>query len=78
MDREREMQEREQRQDALIARLRLEAGVRDDDLADLRERLGAAEDELEDLRAIRDALTPPELPERPGMELAVLEVHREF
>jgi serine phosphatase RsbU (regulator of sigma subunit) len=70
MDREREMHEREQRQDALIARLRLEAGVRDDDLADLREQLGAAEHELEDLRAIRDALTPPELPERPGMELA--------
>jgi serine phosphatase RsbU (regulator of sigma subunit) len=70
MDREREMDEREQRQDALIARLRLEAGVRDDDLAVLRERLGAAEHELEDLRAIRDALTPPELPERPGVELA--------
>jgi serine phosphatase RsbU (regulator of sigma subunit) len=70
MDREREIDEREQRQDALIARLRLEAGVRDDDLADLRERLGAAEDELEDLRAIRDALTPPELPVRPGMNLA--------
>jgi serine phosphatase RsbU (regulator of sigma subunit) len=70
MDRERETHEREQRQDALIARLRLEAGVRDDDLAVLRERLGAAEHELEDLRAIRDALTPPELPERPGVELA--------
>jgi serine phosphatase RsbU (regulator of sigma subunit) len=70
MDRERETHEREQRQDALIARLRLEAGLRDDDLAVLRERLGAAEHELEDLRAIRDALTPPELPERPGVELA--------
>jgi serine phosphatase RsbU (regulator of sigma subunit) len=70
MDREREMHQREQRQDALIARLRVEAGVRDDDLADLRERLGAAEHELEDLRAVRDALTPPELPERPGVDLA--------
>jgi serine phosphatase RsbU (regulator of sigma subunit) len=70
MDREHEMDEREQRQDALIARLRLEAGLRDDDLAHLREQLGAAEHELEDLRAIRDALTPPELPERPGVELA--------
>jgi serine phosphatase RsbU (regulator of sigma subunit) len=30
----------------------------------------AAEHELEDLRAIRDALTPPELPQRPGLELA--------
>jgi serine phosphatase RsbU (regulator of sigma subunit) len=29
-----------------------------------------AEHELEDLRAIRDALTPPELPQRPGLELA--------
>lgn len=70
MDRERETHEREERQDALIARLRLEAGVRDDDLAELRRQLGAAEHELEDLRAIRDALTPPELPERPGVDLA--------
>jgi hypothetical protein len=30
----------------------------------------AAEHELEDLRAIRDPLTPPELPRRPGLELA--------
>ena len=44
--------------------------MRDDELAALRERLEAAEHELEDLRAIRDALTPPELPERPGLELA--------
>src|SRR4029450_6927639 len=29
-----------------------------------------SEHELEDLRAIRDALTPPELPDRPGLELA--------
>ena len=70
MDRERETHEREQRQDALIARLRLEAGLRDHDLAELRRQLGAAEHELEDLRAIRDALTPPELPERPGVDLA--------
>ena len=28
------------------------------------------EHELEDLRAVRDALTPPELPARPGLELA--------
>jgi serine phosphatase RsbU (regulator of sigma subunit) len=75
MNREREMREmheREQRQDALIARLRLQAGVREDDLVELRERLGAAEHELEDLRAIRDALTPPELPERPGVDLAAV------
>jgi len=44
--------------------------VRDADLAGLRDRLEAAEHELEDLRAIRDALTPPELPQRPGLELA--------
>jgi serine phosphatase RsbU (regulator of sigma subunit) len=54
----------------LITRLRREAEVRDEELAALRERLAAAEHELEDLRAIRDALTPPELPQRPGLELA--------
>ena len=62
--------DREHRQDTLIARLRDEAAVREADLAVLRERLEAAEHELEDLRAIRDALTPPELPQRPGLELA--------
>jgi sigma-B regulation protein RsbU (phosphoserine phosphatase) len=61
---------REHSQEALIARLRREADVRDEQLAALRERLGVAEHELEDLRAIRDALTPPELPKRPGLELA--------
>jgi hypothetical protein len=44
--------------------------VREGDLVVLGERLEAAEHELEDLRAIRDALTPPELPQRPGLELA--------
>jgi serine phosphatase RsbU (regulator of sigma subunit) len=58
------------RQETLNARLREEAAVRDADLAGLRDRLRAAEHELEDLRAIRDALTPPELPQRPGLELA--------
>lgn len=62
--------DREHRQETLIARLREEAAVREADLAVLREGLGAAEHELEDLRAIRDALTPPELPQRPGLELA--------
>ena len=57
-------------QETLIARLRREAVVRDEELATLRGRLDAAEHELEDLRAIRDALTPPELPRRPGLELA--------
>jgi serine phosphatase RsbU (regulator of sigma subunit) len=60
----------EHRQEELIERLRDEAAVREGDLAALRERLQAAEHELEDLRAIRDALTPPELPQRPGLELA--------
>ena len=60
----------EHRQDALIARLRDEAAVREEDLSLLRERLETAQHELEDLRAIRDALTPPELPRRPGLELA--------
>jgi serine phosphatase RsbU (regulator of sigma subunit) len=54
----------------LVARLRGEAVVRDEELAALHKRLVAAEHELEDLRAIRDALTPPELPQRPGLELA--------
>jgi serine phosphatase RsbU (regulator of sigma subunit) len=62
--------DREHRQKTLNARLRDEAAVREVDLAELRERLEAAEHELEDLRAIRDALTPPELPQRPGLELA--------
>ena len=62
--------ELEHRQETLIVRLRREAAVREADLAVLRERLAAAEHELEDLRAIRDALTPPELPQRPGLELA--------
>ena len=57
-------------QETLIARLRREAEVRDDELAKLRVRLEAAEHELDDLRAIRDALTPPDLPGRPGLELA--------
>ncbi len=65
-----EMDDREHRQETLNARLREEAAVRDEDLAVLRERLEVAEVELEDLRAIRDALTPPELPQRPGLELA--------
>jgi serine phosphatase RsbU (regulator of sigma subunit) len=56
--------------DRLIARLRREAAVRDAQLSDLQARLVEAERELDDLRAIRDALTPSELPERPGVTLA--------
>jgi sigma-B regulation protein RsbU (phosphoserine phosphatase) len=44
--------------------------LREADLALLRERLETAQHELEDLRVIRVALTPPELPRRPGLELA--------
>ena len=65
-----DLDDREHRQEALIARLRGEAAVREGDLVVLRERLEATDHELGDLRAIRDALTPPELPERPGLELA--------
>lgn len=54
----------------LIARLQQEVEVHDADLAALRARLDRAEDELADLRAIRDALTPPALPIRPGLDLA--------
>ena len=66
----RDLGAREHRQETLIAQLRQEAGVRDHEVAALRESLEVAEHELEDLRAIRDALAPPELPERPGLELA--------
>jgi hypothetical protein len=59
----------EREKDDLTARLRRGAAVRDAELVGLRERLDAAEHELEDLRAIRDALTPFELPVRPGLEL---------
>ena len=62
--------DREHRHERLIARLRQEADLREEDLAALRARLEATEHELEDLRAIRDALTPPDLPHRPGLDLA--------
>jgi serine phosphatase RsbU (regulator of sigma subunit) len=65
-----DLDDREHWQETLVVRLRREAAMRDEQLAVLHERLEAAEDELEDLRAIRDALTPPELPQRPGLELA--------
>jgi len=54
----------------LVGRLRTEARVHDHDLAGLREKLAAVEVELDDLRAVRDALTPPELPSWPGIDLA--------
>jgi serine phosphatase RsbU (regulator of sigma subunit) len=66
----RAMGEHGHRQDTMIERLHREVQVRDDDVAALRRRLEVAEHELDDLRAIRDALTPFELPQRPGVELA--------
>ena len=62
--------EADERQDRLVAALRREAVLHEEDLARLRERLEEAERELVDLRAIRDALTPPRLPQRPGLDLA--------
>jgi serine phosphatase RsbU (regulator of sigma subunit) len=64
------MGERDDRQETLIARLGREAAVHEDHLAELQERLDAAEHELEDMRGVREALTPPESPQRPGLELA--------
>jgi serine phosphatase RsbU (regulator of sigma subunit) len=66
----REIDDRGRRQDTLITRLRDEAAVHEHEAAVLRDRLDTAEHELKDLRAIRDALTPPELPQRPGLDLA--------
>jgi phosphoserine phosphatase RsbU/P len=66
----RDGMERENRQETLIARLRREAEVRDEELVALRAKLELSEHKLADLQAIRDALTPPELPTRPGLDLA--------
>jgi serine phosphatase RsbU (regulator of sigma subunit) len=65
-----ESHRRELELNALVERLRGEARVHDDVVSELRERLAANEVELNDLRAVRDALTPPQLPSRPGVELA--------
>jgi phosphoserine phosphatase RsbU/P len=66
----REAHRREEDWSALVGRLRNEARAQEHELASLRERLADVEVELDDLRAIRDALTPPKLPSRPGLELA--------
>jgi serine phosphatase RsbU (regulator of sigma subunit) len=55
---------------ALVERLRGEARMHEDVVTRLSERLVANERELNDLRAVRDALTPPELARRPGVDLA--------
>jgi serine phosphatase RsbU (regulator of sigma subunit) len=54
----------------LVERLRREARVHDDVITRLVEQLAADELELNDLRAVRDALTPPDLGSRPGLDLA--------
>ena len=61
---------RERDLSALVERLRTEARLHEDVVTQLRERLLADEHELDDLRAVRDALTPPELASRPDVELA--------
>jgi serine phosphatase RsbU (regulator of sigma subunit) len=55
---------------ALVERLRNEARVHEEIIAQHLERLTADELELNDLRGVRDALTPPELARRPGFDLA--------
>ena len=55
---------------AEVGQLRDEADVHEQAMARLRAELAEAQDELVDLRAIRDALTPPELPQLPGLEIA--------
>ena len=54
----------------LVERQQREAEAHEDVITRLLERLSADELELTDLRAVRDALTPPELPSRPGVDLA--------
>jgi serine phosphatase RsbU (regulator of sigma subunit) len=54
----------------LVERLRREARAHEDVITRLVEQLAADEFELNDLRAVRDALTPPELGTRPGIDLA--------
>src|SRR5215213_6173447 len=53
-----------------VGHLREEAGDNARALTTLRAELAAVREELVDLRAIRDALTPPELPQLAGIELA--------
>ena len=65
-----ELHRRERDLSALVERLQSEARVHEDVVSRLLERLAADERELKDLRAVRDALTPPELASRPGVELA--------
>jgi serine phosphatase RsbU (regulator of sigma subunit) len=65
-----DLHRRERDLTALVERLRSEARVREDVVRRLLEQLVADERELNDLRAVRDALTPPELGKWPGVDLA--------
>lgn len=65
-----ELHRRELNLSDLVERLRREVLVHEDVIRRLLERLAADELELNDLRAVRDALTPPELAGRPGIDLA--------
>jgi serine phosphatase RsbU (regulator of sigma subunit) len=65
-----DLHRREQDLSALVEHLRSEARVREDIVRRLLKRLAADERELNDLRAVRDALTPPELGTWPGIDLA--------
>jgi serine phosphatase RsbU (regulator of sigma subunit) len=65
-----QLHRRERDLSALVERLRSDALVHEDVITRLLEQLAADELELNDLRAVRDALTPPELASRPGVDLA--------
>jgi serine phosphatase RsbU (regulator of sigma subunit) len=65
-----QLHHRERDLNALVERLRSEALVHESVITWLLEQLAADELELNDLRAVRDALTPPELASRPGVDLA--------
>jgi serine phosphatase RsbU (regulator of sigma subunit) len=65
-----ELHRRELDLSVLVERLRREAKVHEDVITRLLERLAVDELELNDLRGVREALTPPELGSRPGVDLA--------
>lgn len=65
-----ELHRRELDLSALVERLQRDVEVHEDVISRLLEQLAADELELNDLRAIRDALTPPELASRPAVDLA--------
>lgn len=66
----RRLHRREVDLSALVERLRDEAQAHEHELSELRDRLAADDVEIRDLRAVRDALTPPDLPRRPGVDCA--------